>query len=257
MLFFSVQRAPESITEHPLLCLSHPCPWANTPIQLSLGPLVPAQEMLWRILTHSCYSWIAVWPSLTWDLTFHLAIATLLSCHRPHLCWPCLDAETGIPSSSQWCHWHGFCVGVVAGSWLPGVCRAALLLSIPIPLVSHTPPVLAACTAAYQGQQHRNVLVAVWGPHLMIKLLLPLLNFLVSQGTTASPISSISQQRIWKPWLRSVGCIPLLPVWRNGILNLHKREQWPTRILYRLRIYAFKMGCAWNWIFYCKYRCDY
>lgn len=51
MLF--VQRAPKSITEHPPLCLSHPCPRPCIPAQPSLGPFFPAQEMLWRILSYS------------------------------------------------------------------------------------------------------------------------------------------------------------------------------------------------------------
>lgn len=51
--FFSVLRAPKSLTEHSPLCLSRLCPWANTPAQLSLGLLVPVQETLWRVLTHS------------------------------------------------------------------------------------------------------------------------------------------------------------------------------------------------------------
>lgn len=192
MLFFSVQRSPKSITEHPPLCLSYPCPWASIPAQLSLGPLVPVQEMLWRSLSHcllfmNCFSALLDWR---WDLACLLAIARWLSHHHAHLCWPCPDAEPGPPTAAA--------TGVtdVVSVWelllAPGspVSAEQHCSCWSPPLWFHTHPALAACTASSQSQQHRNTLVTVWGPQLMTELLLLTLNFLVSEGTTPCPTAS-------------------------------------------------------------------
>lgn len=56
-------------------------------------------------------------PWLTWDLTFHLAVARLLSCHHSHLSLPCLDAEK----------WHPIAAATSAMTWFLCWCCGWLL----------------------------------------------------------------------------------------------------------------------------------
>lgn len=183
-------------------------------------------------------------PSLlTWNLAFHLAIASLLRCHHPHLCLPCLGAEA----------WHP----IAAATGVTGMVPVLVVLLAPGSPVSAEQP--SSCNPCLwdpthlqswlPAQLHPNhssaerllsmsggsiYWLCCWCPAWCQKVQLPL---------QISPRGQENSETIVPLFVR---CIPLLPVWRSGVLNPHKGEQWPMKILHRLRISVFKMCCTWN-----------